>query len=86
MANKLIAYYNPSMRPNPTTPNIDGMWITREEPYRVVKVWQTNSERPKLAEEPSHIRGYAAFMAHQFFEFRPEKKRAGKKKDLGSRI
>jgi len=86
MADKPIAYYSPSMKPNPTTPDIDGMWINREAPYRVVRVWQTDSERPGLAEEPAHIRGYTAFMAHRSFEFRPEKKRAGKKEDLGSRI
>ncbi len=39
MADKPIAYYNPSMNPNPTTPDIDGIWITREKPYRVVRVW-----------------------------------------------
>lgn len=86
MADKLIAHYNPSMKPNPNTPNIDGMWITREPPYSVVRVWQTDGERPKYAEEPSHVRGYTAFMAHNLFKFEPEKKRSGKKKDLGSEI
>jgi len=86
MADKLIAHYNPDMDPNPTTPDIDGMWITKEAPYRVVKVWKTDSERPKLAEEPPHIRGYAAFMANRVFEFVPEKKRDKKKEGLKSKV
>ena len=71
---KRIAFYDPKMNPNPLSKNIDGMWITKSEPYTVVRVWQTDSERPRLAEEPKHIQAYSAFMARNFYVFKPTEK------------
>jgi len=65
-----VAYYEPGMNPNPKTPGIDGMWITREPPYTVTRVWVSEDSRPPLADEPKEIRGYAARAANRDFIFR----------------
>jgi hypothetical protein len=71
---KLIAYYDPKTKPGPLEKDIDGMWITREEPHVVIKVWCTDYERPKYSEEPEYIQAYSAFMANKLYEFKPNKK------------
>jgi len=75
---KDIAYYDPKMNPSPTTPDIDGMWITREEPYIVTRVWMADSERPRLKDEPSEIQAYAARRARELFDFKPIRKRTSR--------
>jgi len=75
MAEKPIAYYDPRMRPSPLTLNIDGMWITKKEPYLVTRVWQVESERPRLGDEPLDIKAYTASRARKLFCFEPIKKR-----------
>jgi len=67
---KYVAYYNKDMDPSPIEEDIDGMWITKSEPHLVVRVWKTDSERPKLAEEPDEIQAYSKFMAKKLYEFK----------------
>jgi len=76
---KKIAYYNPKMDPSPIMKDIDGMWISRSEPYIVLKVWKNDSERPKLEEEPPYIQAYAAFMANHLYTFEPIKNKSKKR-------
>ena len=67
---KKVAYYDPIMDPHPFSNDLDGMWITREEPFEVVKVWRIDERRPSVAEEPSYIQAYSIYMAQELYEFR----------------
>jgi hypothetical protein len=64
---KPTAYYSGDI--DPATDDVDGMWITREPPYVVENIWRSDSERPRLADEPAHIRGYVAGAARREFDF-----------------
>jgi len=67
---KKIAFFNKDMNPSPLTKEIDGLWITKSVPYRVIKVWKTDNERPRLSEELPEIQAYSAFMARQLYTFK----------------
>ncbi len=76
MAKKSVAYYDHGMRPSPTATDVSGMWITKEEPYIITKVWLSRREKLTFDDKPTDVIGYSAIGAHEIFDFEPIRKRS----------